>query len=91
MQGIQKQMTAVATDTQSDTDEEEREQVEKGREWRERDERVPVCKVEEEDWEHYDYECRGVKEMNKKLAESMGRTHAFSRSEWSLEEEGRRR
>ena len=48
----------------------------------------PVCKAEEEDWDHYDYECRGVKEMNEKVAESMGRAHAFSRSEWSLEEEG---
>ena len=32
----------------------------------------PVCKAEEEEWDHYDYECRGVKEMNKKVAESMG-------------------
>jgi hypothetical protein len=48
----------------------------------------PVCKAEEEDWDHYDYECRGVKEMNEKVAESVGRTHAFSRNEWSLEEEG---
>ena len=31
---------------------------------------------------------RGVKEMNKKVAENMGRTHAFSSSEWSLEEKG---
>ena len=26
--------------------------------------------------------------MNEKVAENMGRAHAFSRSEWSLEEEG---
>ena len=26
--------------------------------------------------------------MNEKVAESMERAHAFSRSEWSLEEEG---
>ena len=32
----------------------------------------PVCKAEEEDWDHYDYERRGVKEMNEKVAESMG-------------------
>jgi thioredoxin-related protein len=28
-----------------------------------------------------------VREMNKNVAESVGRAHAFSRSEWSLEEE----
>ena len=32
----------VATDTQTDTDEEGREQVEKGREWKERDEGARV-------------------------------------------------
>ena len=48
----------------------------------------PVCKVEEESWEHYDYECRGVREMNERVAESVGRAQAFSRNEWSLEEEG---
>jgi hypothetical protein len=48
----------------------------------------PVCKAEEEDWDHYDYECRGVKEMNRRVAESLGRAHPFSRNEWSLEEEG---
>ncbi len=47
----------------------------------------PVCKEEEEDWDHYDYECKGVKEMNEEVAKSVGRTHAFSRNEWSLEEE----
>jgi hypothetical protein len=48
----------------------------------------PVCKVEEESWEHYDYKCKGVREMNERVAESMGRAQAFSRAEWSLEEEG---
>ena len=28
----------------------------------------PVCKEEEEDWDHYDYECKGAKEMNKRVA-----------------------
>jgi hypothetical protein len=42
----------------------------------------PVCKAEE-NWDHYDYECRGVKEMNEKVAQSVGRKHAFSRNEWS--------
>ena len=50
--------------------------------------KCPVCKAEEEDWEHYDYECRGVREMNERVAESVGRAQAFSRDEWSLEEEG---
>jgi hypothetical protein len=49
--------------------------------------KCPVCKTEEEDWNHYDYDCKGVREMNKNVAESVGRAHAFSRSEWSLEEE----
>ena len=44
----------------------------------------PVCKVEEEDWDHYDYECRGVREMNKRVADNVGRELAFSRSEWSF-------
>ena len=48
----------------------------------------PVCKEEEEDWDHYDYECRGAREMNERVAESMGRALAFNRNEWSLEEEG---
>ncbi len=47
-----------------------------------------MCKAEEENWDHYDYECRGVKEMNEKEAKRVGRTHAFIRNEWSLEEEG---
>ena len=78
----------MATDTQSDTDEEEREQWKKDENGESETRECPVCKAGEEDWDHYDYECRGVKEMNKKVAESMGRTHAFSRFEWSLEEEG---
>ena len=41
----------------------------------------PVYKPEEEDWDHYDYECRGVREMNERVAESVGRAHAFSRNE----------
>ena len=51
----------------------------------------PVCTAEEEDWDHYDYECRGVREMNKRVAENVGREHAFTRSEWSLEEGGMER
>jgi hypothetical protein len=51
--------------------------------------KCPVCKTEEEDWNHYDYDCKGVKEMNENVAKSVGRAHAFSRSEWSLEEEGK--
>jgi len=51
----------------------------------------PVCKVEEEGWDHYDYECIGVREMNKRVAERVGRVDMFSRSEWSLEEEGMER
>jgi hypothetical protein len=51
----------------------------------------PVCKKEEEDWDHYDYECSGAREMNERVAESVGRAQAFSRSEWSLEEEGMER
>ena len=48
----------------------------------------PVCKAEEEDWDHYDYECSGMREMNERVAESVGRANAFNRNEWSLEEEG---
>ncbi len=82
----------MATDTQSDTDEEERESNWKKDENGESVTReCPVCKAEEKDWDHYDCECRGVKEMNEKVAESVGRAHAFSRSEWSLEEEGMER
>jgi hypothetical protein len=51
----------------------------------------PVCTVEEEDWDHYDYECRGVREMNRRVAESVGREQEFTRNEWSLEEEGMER
>ena len=51
----------------------------------------PVCRVEEETWDHYDYECSGVRGMNERVAESVGRAQAFSRSEWSLEEEGMER
>ena len=51
--------------------------------------KCPVCKTEEEDWNHYDYDCKAVKEMNESVAKSVGRAHAFSRSEWSLEEEGK--
>ena len=50
--------------------------------------KCPVCKEEEEDWDHYDFECRAVREMNGRVAASVGRDHKFSRSEWSLEEEG---
>ena len=50
--------------------------------------KCPVCKAEEEDWDHYDYECKGMQEMNEEVAKSVGRTHAFNRNEWSLEEEG---
>ena len=48
----------------------------------------PVCKEEEEDWDHYDYECKGVMKMNERVAKKVGRTHAFNRNEWCLEEEG---
>jgi len=41
--------------------------------------KCPVCKTEEEDWDHYDYDCKGVREMNKNVAESIGRAHCFSR------------
>jgi hypothetical protein len=51
----------------------------------------PVCAVEEEDWDHYDYECSGVREMNRQVALSVGREHEFTRNEWSLEEEGMER
>jgi hypothetical protein len=51
----------------------------------------PVCKVEEEGWDHYDYECSGVGEMNRRVADSVGRAQAFTRNEWSLEEEGMER
>ena len=47
----------------------------------------PVCKEEEESWDHYDYECKGAREMNEKVAASLTRAHAFSRVEWRLEEE----
>ena len=49
-----------------------------------------VCKEEEEDWDHYDYECKGVREMNERVVRSGEKTgvQAFSRTEWSLEEEG---
>ena len=51
----------------------------------------PVCKAEEEDWDHYDYECQGVREMNAKVAERAGREQAFSKEEWRLEKEGMER
>jgi hypothetical protein len=51
----------------------------------------PVCKEEEENWDHYDYECKGVREMNKRVAERVGRKQEFSREEWCLEEEGMER
>jgi hypothetical protein len=51
----------------------------------------PVCGDEEEDWDHYDYECPGVRKMNERVAESVSKAQAFSRSEWSLEEEGMER
>ena len=47
----------------------------------------PVCKEEEKDWEHYDYECKWVQEMNKKVVAQVGRDHPFSKEEWRLEEE----
>ena len=47
-----------------------------------------MCKAEEEDWDRYDYERRGLTKMNERVAESVGRAHAFGRSEWRLEEEG---
>ena len=50
--------------------------------------KCPVCKEEEEDWDHYDYECKGVMKMNGRVAKQVGRTHAFNRNEWCLEEEG---
>ena len=50
--------------------------------------KCPVCKAADEDWEHYEYECKGVREMNERVAESMGREHAFSKEEWRLEKEG---
>ena len=46
----------------------------------------PVCKEEEEDWDHYDYECKGVKEMNKRVAEKAGREQPYTREQWRLEE-----
>ncbi len=50
----------------------------------------PVCKEEEEDWEHYDYECEWVQEINKKLAAREERDHPFSKEEWRLEDERKR-
>ena len=47
----------------------------------------PVCKEEEEDWEHYDYECKWMQEMNKKVAARVERDQPFSKEEWRLEEE----
>jgi hypothetical protein len=38
----------------------------------------PVCKEEEEDWDHYDYDCKEVKEMNKRVAERVGREQPFT-------------
>ena len=28
----------------------------------------PICNEEEESWEHYEYDCKGVTDMNKKVA-----------------------
>ena len=62
--------------------------------WRRDDEgklvssKCPVCKNVEETWEHYDFECEGVKEMNERAAASVGRAQAFSKAAWRLEEEG---
>jgi hypothetical protein len=47
----------------------------------------PVCKEEEEDWEHYDYECKWMQEMNKKVPARVERDQPFSKEEWRLEEE----
>jgi hypothetical protein len=41
--------------------------------------------------DHYDYDCSGVREMNRRVGESVGREHAFTKNEWSLEEEGMER
>ena len=46
----------------------------------------PVCKEEEEDWDHYDYDCKEVKEMNKRVAERAGREQPFTREQWRLDE-----
>ena len=46
----------------------------------------PVCKEEEETWDHYDYECSGVRRMNEKVAAWIGRD-PFSKEEWRLEKQ----
>ena len=46
----------------------------------------PVCDEEEESWEHYDYECKGAKQMNERIAGRLGRDR-FSREKWDLEKE----
>ena len=47
----------------------------------------PVCKKEEETWDHYDYECEEVRRMNEKVAAWVGRKHPFSKEEWRLEKQ----
>ena len=53
--------------------------------------KCPVCKAEEEDWDHYDYECKGVKEMNEEVAKSMGRAMRSAETSGAWRKEGWRR
>ena len=46
----------------------------------------PICN-EEESWEHYKYDYKGMMEMNEKVAQRLGRAETFSRQEWRLEVE----
>ena len=46
----------------------------------------PICK-EEESWDHCEYDCKGMMDMNEKVAQRLGRAEAFSRQEWRLEVE----
>ena len=46
---------------------------------RTRESTCPICNEEEESWEHYEYDCKGMTEMNERVAQSLGRAEAFSR------------
>ena len=49
----------------------------------------PVCKEEEEDREHYEYGCKEMEKLRRRIAERIGRENGqISREEWGLEVEG---
>ena len=46
-----------------------------------------MCKAEEEDREHYEYGCKKIEELRRRVEQEVGRQAPLTQEEWNLEKE----